>query len=182
MNKKLFLLVLLLSVVIVTGCGETAEEREARAVREAAEAQAAAANAQAVAADAQTRARQAEAEAQATAIEAQQDAADREQARQQQAVEHSQKMVQDALDRERNRQTRAVITAITPWVSLAVVLAFVAGALVVVVMMRRKVAEVEPPARSMMIGRGQAEALPAPRDEWLPMLAEPVGAETKSPS
>jgi cobalamin biosynthesis Mg chelatase CobN len=164
MNKKLLLLVLLLSVVIVAGCGETAEEREARAVREAAEAQAAAA-------DAQTRARQAEAEAQATAIEAQQYAADREQARQQRAVEHSQKMVQDALDRERGRQTREVIAAISPWVVLAVVLAFVAGALAVVVM-RRKVAEVEPPARSMMIGRGQVEALPMPRGDWLPALIE----------
>jgi hypothetical protein len=165
MNKKLLLLVLLLSVVIVAGCGETAEEREARAVREAAEAQAAAA-------DAQTRARQAEAEAQATAIEAQQDAADREQARQQRAVEHSQKMVQDALDRERGRQVREMVMTLLPWAVLVVMLAFVAGALAAVAVMRRKVAEVEPPARSMMIGRGQVEALPMPRGEWLPALIE----------
>jgi hypothetical protein len=175
MTWRPLLLVLLLSVVIVAGCGETAEEREAQAVREAAEAQAAAANAQ-------MRERQAEAEAQATVIEAQQDAADREQARLQRAVDHSQKTVQDALDRERGRQAREMVMTLLPWAVLVVVLAFVAGALAAMVMMRRKVAEVEPPAGSMVIGRDQVEALPMPKDEWLPMLAEPVGAETKSPS
>jgi Flp pilus assembly protein TadB len=121
------------------------------------------------------------AEAEAIRQQAYQRAADQEQARQERAIEHSQRMVQDALDRERSRQTREVITATLPWAVLVVVLAFVAGALATVVMMRRKVAEVEPPARSMMIGRGQVEALPmpTPRGEWLPMLAEPVGVETK---
>jgi hypothetical protein len=66
-----------------------------------------------------------------------------------------------------------IFFTLLPWAVLAVVLAFVAGALAVVVM-RRKVAEVEPPARSMMIGRGQVEALPTPtlRGEWLPALIE----------
>jgi Flp pilus assembly protein TadB len=119
------------------------------------------------------------AEAEAIRVEAYQNAADRAQARQQRAIEHSQQLVQDALDRERNRQAKEAVMTTLPWAILTVVTAFIAGVLTTVAVSRRCApAEGRLPTRNRAIERPQHHALPGSAgDDWLPALVGPVNAK-----